>query len=384
MTTRQLGTATVNNGIARTQYTIPGNEQVGDYTLRGTYQQNDTYKEATATAEFKIRIATSITVDNVLANHNETATFTAHVLYENSNTVNTGQVQFKLGGQVIGTANVSGGLATLEYQVPSTVSTGDQITATYTGTSTYGTSTTITPAVIKIRETPSVLVQNVSVNRGDSIAIPITVEDENGDPISTGQMSVYIDNTLIDTVNISSSYTYTAPSNIQAGSHTVKVVYLQNEDYKSVYGTATLTIRAATRIVASNISANAGEQTPLQVTVYDEHNVIVTEGQVTFTGPSGDPANVAVANDGTATTNIEIDSIANDGSTYNYTAVFNQTSNYEASTQVTIVVTVRTRVVITLADVTANRGDIIYLSATVEDNSGNEVDTGTVTYELID
>lgn len=382
----QTENATVVNGVATTTHTVDGNATVGDFTLTGTYQQNNTYKESTNTATFHVRIATTITVDNVLANHQEDATFTAHVLYNNSSPVTGGQVQFKLAGNIIGTANVTGGTATCTYNIPTTIETGDEITATYLGNETYATSLTLTPATITLRTSPSILLQAVSVNRGQTVNVPITVEDQNGDPITTGQLQVYLDNTLLDTINISSNtvYQYTAPNDATVGVHIFKARYVQDNTYKTSESTSNIIVRNPTTISPVNVSANAGGTATLTVNVYDSNNAPVTEGEVTFTAPGGTVTTVAVGNNGAATTTVEIPASTTEGSTIVYTTQFGETNNYTSSSTSNLTITIRIGVVLTVADVTAKVGETVNLVANVEDGQGNAVNTGTVTFVISD
>lgn len=394
MTSKNIGSANVSGGIARTTYTIAGDETVGDFTLTGVYAENDTYKEATGTADFKVRIGTSITVDNVTASHGEFAQFKAYVKYNDVNPVDGGQVQFKLEGTIIGTANVSSGVATLEYEVPSTVENGDAITANYLGNSTYGASATTTDGAIKIRSNPTVTVNSLSINKGDytttNLNYDVIVTDVDSNRITTGTVQLYIDNSLKVTQTTSTNDVFKCSINkrdineLNSGNHTIKAVYVQNDDYNSAEGTATLTVRTPTTIVAPNISANAGGTATLEVTVYDENNVIVTEGQVKFTDPNGQISNIVVGANGKATTTVNIPANTTEGTTLTYTVQYTQTSNYEASTSGNLVITIRKGVVITVNDITANRGDIIQLTANVKDNSNNNVNEGTIIFTVDD
>lgn len=399
MTQKTLATANVSGGIARTSYTIPGNESVGDFTLHGTYQQNNHYKEATDTADFKVRIATTVTVDNVTGNHGESASFTAHVKYDNTSNVNEGQVQFKIENNIIGTANVSNGVATLAYTIPGTVSDGDSITANYLGTSTYGTSATTTAGSVHIRGQVTVTVDAVIANRSDTATLKALVEDSGANAITGGTVEFYIDNTLVGTSSTTGSddkysYDYSVPSNATAGSHTIKAVFQQTGDYVSAYNTANMTVRMPVTVTVADASCNTTGNVVLVATVKDENNSIVTEGQVVFKANAKTVKDAnnqviycTVGNDGTATLTLDTavfySNIA-EGDTFSITAVYPWTDNY-GQTNTTVssaaTLTVRKTPVIVVTDVTANRGDNIYLSAAVTYNSEN-VTEGSVTFTL--
>lgn len=397
MTNKNLGSATVSGGIARTSYTIPSDELVGDFTLNGTYVENNHYKEATATADFKVRIATTVTVGDVTANHGESATFTANVKYDNTLNVNEGQVQFKLGGTIIGTGNVSQGVATCSYTIPQSVEDGTEITANFLGTSTYGASVTTSSATLHVRGTLELALgvetaeNDDSANRGETVVLYLAAFPPEGDTfISSGNVSFYIDNVKVgeDTTANSSgdyegffTYEYTIPSNMSTGSHTLKGVIAQSEDHESAEMTGTLVVRMPTHIVANPVSANAGSTVNIVANIYDENDSIVTEGQATFTDPNNQTSNVSVGSGGTATKSVTVPSNATEGSTIQYTVVYNQNTNYTSATSVTITITVRKTPVLIVSNVTANRGDIIYLSTSVTYGNDN-VNEGTVTYTL--
>lgn len=390
MTTKTLGNASVSGGIARTQYTIPSDELVGDFTLTGTYNQNDNYKEASANADFKVRIATTITVDNVTGNHGESSTFTAHVKYDNTVNVNEGQVQFTLGSTIIGTGNVSNGVATVDYTIPSSVETGTSISANYLGTNTYGTSATLTNGTLKIRTTPTVTVDAVSANRDSTAVLRAYVENSSGTVITTGSVEFYIDDTKVATTNVTNpksdkfEYSYNVPNNATAGTHTIRAVFIQDDDYTTSNGTANLTVRMPTHIVAPAVSGNGGATVNLVASIYDENDAIVTSGQAKFKQNDTVIINgtVSVGNNGTATKQIVIPLSATEGSTIQYTVEYVENNNYTASASVTITVTVRKTPVLVVNDVTANRGDVVYLSASVTDSSDNDVNEGTLTFTL--
>ena len=397
MTNKNLGSATVSGGIARTSYTIPSDELVGDFTLHGTYVENNHYREATDTADFRVRVGTSITVDNVTGNTGESSDFTAHVLAGNS-PVNEGQVQFKLEGSIIGTANVSNGVATLAYTIPGTAGDGDSITANYLGTSTYGTSVTASSGTLHIRSGVTVTVDAVIGNRQGSVTLSCLVEDGTGNPITTTSVEFYIDNTLIgsdstaDATSNKYSTSYTIPSNAVAGVHTIKCVSAQTADHLSAEGTGTLRVRMPVTVTLEDASVNIGGTTTLVAHILDENQAPATSGQGYFyingSSPTSALVSINVDSNGTCTqTGVPCPT----GSTYGVEGATSSIDfawfggdNYESVTRENVVdatLTVRKTPVLIVSDVTANRGDTVYLSTSVTYGNDN-VNEGTVTYTL--
>ena len=394
-----VGPVQVSGGVAKTTYTIPSDVSMGDFYLHGTYNQNEHYKQATDTADFKIRLATTITVNDVLGNHGESSTFTATVKYDTTSNVNEGQVRFTLGSTVIGTANVSNGVATLDYTIPDEVADGTAITANYLGTSTYGASATSTSGTLSIRSedlilnvgvvTPS---NNSSINRGETLEIGVSATENNPPDytiVPNGSVSLYVDNTLIqsnityDSQDNMYLHTYTIPNNMTAGQHTIRAVFAQTSEYTETTATTTFIVRNPTHIVVSNTSGNAGGEATLLATIYDENDAIVTTGQAKFK-QNGSPitdGTVSVGNNGTASKTVTVPSGATEGSTITYTVEYVENDNYTAASATNITITVRKTPVIVVQDVTGNRGDTVYLTAGVT-YGGNNVSEGNVTFTI--
>ena len=390
-----IGPVQVSGGLAQTAYTIPSDVSTGDFYLHGTYNQNEHYKQATDTADFKIRLATNITVNDVLGNHGESSTFTATVKYDTTNNVNEGQVRFTLGSTVIGTANVSNGVATLDYTIPDEVADGTAITANYLGTSTYGASATSTSGTLSIRSEDLILEVeplHSSINRGETLEILISAIENNPpdyDEVTNGSISLYVDNTLIqsnityDSQEEGYFHTYTIPSNMTSGQHTLRAVFAQTSEYTETTATNTFIVRNPTHIVVSNTSGNAGQSATLLATIYDENDTIVTTGQAQFkqNGSLIDNGTVSVGNNGTASKSVTVPSGATEGSTITYTVEYVENDNYTAASATNITITVRKTPVIVVQNVTGNRGDTVYLTAGVT-YGGHTVSEGNVTFTI--
>ena len=235
MTRTEIATATVTDGEARTNYTIPSTIPAGSHRLYGVFQENDTHETATGYNTFEIRIATVTTINNVLASIGETATFTAQVQYNTNQNVDSGTVQFQMGGNNIGTpVNVSNGVARLQYEIPSNTETGTSIKAIFLETNTYAASESADGS-IKIREGTNVTVTNVSGNLDSDITIEADITDSDGDRVNSGRARLYIDGTLngeLQTVTRGKvTFPYHIADNAVLGGHTIKVAYIQNDDY---------------------------------------------------------------------------------------------------------------------------------------------------------
>lgn len=385
MSRQQIGTATVENGVAETTYTIPGDATTGSRILYAVYQQNDDYMLAEGYSTIEIRVPTTITALDVLASHGETATFTAEVKHHTSQNVDEGTVQFQLGGTNIGTpVNVSNGVATLQYEIPSNIENGTAITAIYIETNTYGASTS-EDATLSIRAATNVTVENISANRDTTATITATVTDADGENVTTGQAQLYIDNTIsgepVNVTNGNVTFSYDVANNAVLGGHTIKVAYLQNDTYDPAEGTATLTVRTPTTLTAVNVSGNKGTTVPVTIRVTDPNSSAITSGTVNIIIGGGNAIPVTIGTSGEATTNYDIPENAT--GTIEFTATYVENTNYQESTLLEAgIITIRKGVTIVVDSVKAELGDEITLGASVTDENSNMVNEGTVNYEI--
>lgn len=385
MTRTKIGTANVVDGEASLEWTIPSTMRIGTSNIYGTYIENNTYMSAEAYNTIEVRRATTTTVQNILASVGEQATFTANVKHSTNQNVNEGTVQFQLGGANIGSpVNVSNGVATLQYTIPSNVSSGAEIRAYFLETSTYAASTS-NAGTLTLRKGTNVTVNNISANRGDEITITAQITDSNADPVNTGSAKLLIDNTQVDTQNVNTStgvasFTYNVANNAILGSHVIKIQYQQNDSYDAGEGTGTLTVRTPTTLTAVNVSANAGSTVPVTINVKDQNNTPIPTGTVNITVGSASPVSATVNASGEATIQYQVPQ--NASGTISFNATYVQNNNYQGSTMATEgVITIRKATSVVVDSKKANIGDTINLTATV--TSGQEmVDEGTLDFEV--
>ena len=387
MTKTKIGTAIVTNGEAVYEWTIPSTMPVGTSTIYGTYLENNTYMAGEAYNTLEVRVGTVTTVTNVLASKGETATFTATVKYNTNQNVNEGTVQFQLGSSNIGSpVNVSNGIATLQYTIPTTgVESGATIKAYFLETTNYGASTSNT-ATLTLRGGTNVTVNSISANRGTNATITATITDSNGDPVTTiDKAKLYIDNTYQSEVSAISNagvvtFTYAVANNAIVGSHTIKVQYLQTNTQDAGEGTATLTVRTPTTLSPVNVSANAGSSVPVTIRVVDANNTPIPTGTINITVGEGSPISATVNASGEATITYNVP--ANATGTISFSGVYVEDNNYQGSSTVSNgVITIRQATSVVVDSKKANIGDTINLTATV--TSGQTmVDEGSLDFEV--
>jgi hypothetical protein len=121
----------------------------------------------------------------------------------------------------------------------------------------------------------------------------------------------------------------------------------------------------------------------------DENNAPVTSGRAIF---KLDGAIIKDANQNTITVNVDSNGTirlsglacptgATEGQTYSIVCLYSQNDDYKSAVSTNSTLTVRKTPVLIVSDVTANRGDTIYLSTSVTYNNEN-VTEGTVTFIL--
>jgi hypothetical protein len=141
-------------------------------------------------------------------------------------------------------------------------------------------------------------------------------------------------------------------------------------------------------VTVEDASVNIDGTTTFVAHVLDENNAPATSGSGIFKinmqplkDGNGKVIMVNVDSNGTLTlTGFACPTSATEGRTYTLYAVMNQDDNYMRG-EGTATLTVRKTPVLIVSDVTANRGDTIYLSTSVTYNNEN-VTEGTVTFIL--
>ena len=385
MTRTKIGTATVTDGTATTNYTIPSILTTGEHTLYAIFEETDTHETGTGYNTLMIRYGTSTTINNAIASIGETITLTANVTATDNSTINEGTIQFMVGNSNVGSpVNVSNGTATYNYTVPSNTSDGTIIKAIYIATDNYATSTS-SDGVLSIREDVTVTVNNISANREGTATITATVTDTNDDPVTSGNAQLYIDNVSVGSlVNVDNNgeleFSYSIPNDASYGSHTIKVTYQQNDRYNSEDGTGTLTVRTPVTLTPVNVSANKGGTCTVTIQVKDNNNTAVTSGTVNITvGNSSPVACTVVSGEASTTYNVPADA----SGTISFSASYAQNDNYQSSnTSTNGIITIRKEVTLEVSTANAIVGETITLSSKLTDEDDDPVTSGTVEYEI--
>jgi len=185
----------VTDGTATT--TITSDEEK-NITLTITYKPNtNEYLESTNTTTISIqKPTTQLNITDVNLTAGKTVTLTATLTDQLGNNINGGKVVFKINGKTVKDTNgkivyakVVDGVAQVDYEVPTTYADKElNITATYTGTSTYNKeTTTITRTATKPAPTLTLTPITNDVQSGSTIKIEAKVSTGDN-PITTGKI----------------------------------------------------------------------------------------------------------------------------------------------------------------------------------------------------
>jgi hypothetical protein len=316
---------------------------------------------------------------------------------QSGNVFPTGQVQFVADQgtaqqTVIGSGNLSGGVATTSY---SNLSVGSHtVTATYTGDTNFNGSTgTLSQTVNTAASTTTVTSSENPSNYGDSVTFTATVTGSSGTPTGTVQFAV--DNTNLGSVTLSGGVATTATSSISAGKHTVTATYTPtagSNTYAASSGSLTQTVNKAASSMALSSSLNPSD--------YGES----VQFLASVTGPGGYPTGtVQFTADGT--TNLGSSSLAvvrQVGKTFN-TAAVSSSSLWAGNHTITAsypgddnflgssgtlsggqIVMAQTTTSVSSSENPAYQGDTVTLTATVTDSTGTDRASpmGTVTFAV--
>lgn len=160
---KTIGHANVTKGVAKLKYTVPGNWN-GKYNITVVYGSYENYNSVKKTTTLNVvkSVATKVTINTTSVYNNQTVVLTALVKDSSGNKVNAGKGSFKINGKTIGTVNVTKGVATLKYSIPSSWTGKYNITFVYGGSGKYNSS----------RKTTTLTITKKTTKTSSSITVP--------------------------------------------------------------------------------------------------------------------------------------------------------------------------------------------------------------------
>lgn len=196
-----------------------------------------------------------------------------------------GTVEFLDGSTELGTANLSGGVAT--FTVSSLPAGSDSLVADYLGETGFESSSgSTTQTVGQVATSTTLAASPTSATYGQSVTLTATVSAPNGDPTPTGTVTFTSGGTTLGTASCSNGVATLATTALPAGSDAVTATYGGDTDEAgSTSAPVTVTVAqvaTTTSVTASPSTAFSGQSVTLTATVAPTSGSGTPTGTVTF------------------------------------------------------------------------------------------------------
>ena len=321
---------TNSSGSTTLHYQI--NQDSGNYSVSGLFNGDSNYLSTSNLANLNvIKTPTHISVDPVNNFPGQTVNLVAHILDYYNQSVDNGQVRFTVGNATPVIVNVSSGLATFNWTIPSNWAVGNyNIAAEYLGTGNLTVSNST--GTLTVDRTPV----NVIVNAGSNfyhqyVDIVANITNYYGNPLANKLV-------IFQIAGDSNNYTANTDSNglatlhyqiVQnAGNYNINAMFGGDVDYlNSTNSTILAVTKTPTQLTMNNITSFPGQSVNLAANVYDYYNSSLSNGFVTFK-VNGIMIGTSPVSSGVATlSNWQIPSTWNAGN-YEIIAEYVENNNY--------------------------------------------------------
>ncbi|HLK62359.1 MAG TPA: Ig-like domain-containing protein [Bryobacteraceae bacterium] len=374
-----LGSVTLVNGVASiTTSTLAS----GNHIITAAYAGDANFNASSATLTVTIGTAptnttTSLSASSASVSTTQSLTLTAAV----SPFTATGQVQFRDGGTIIGTATLNVGTASITL---SNLAAGSHtFTATYLGSSSFNSSTS-NPVTVTVTtpngppNTPGTTVTLASAPNpstfGQTVVFQAFVSAVSNTSTPTGTITFNDGSTNLGTVTLTNGSASLSISTLTVGSHTVVATYSGDANFGSATSNGVIQVvnkaPTTTSLNASPTTVNPGQSVQLTAKVAP----VTATGTVTFSDGGTTIATVAVAA-GSASTSATLTG----SGTHSITAAYSGDANFLASSSsatVTVSNTTATTTSLSASPTTISVGQSVTLSASVSPAGA----TGSVTF----
>jgi hypothetical protein len=254
------GTALLSNGAAT--FTT-SSLVVGNHTVVATYNGDDTHKPSNSNSLTQVvkpaPTSTSVTSSLNPSYYTQTVTFTATVTALPPVTgTPTGTVVFYADGVSLGSAPLSGGVATLS--TGSLYIGNHTITASYSGDAIFAASSGTLSQVVKANNTTTSLSSSLNPSyRTQSVTFTATVAPS-GTPLTrppTGSVTFYADGFSLGSATLSGGVATFSTASLAAGSHSITASYSGDSTFAgSSSGTLTQVVNLSNTTTSVTSSLN--------------------------------------------------------------------------------------------------------------------------------
>jgi autotransporter-associated beta strand protein len=352
---------------------------VGSHTVSVSYEGAGLYATSTGILSGSQTVNQASTTTSVSPTPNpsvygQSVTLTANVAATSPGAgTATGTVSFFDGATLLGSASLSGGVATLSTSLLSIGS--HSIMAVYAGDSNFvASSSSPSSQVISQASTISVVVSSdLSSAFGESVTLTATISAvAPGSGTATGTVSYFDGATLLGTATLSSGVATLTTSSFSVGTHSITAVYSGDSNFSgSTSSTISQVIASSastTALITSDNSTDLGEFITLTATV-----TVVSPGTGTPTGDVEFFAGSTSLGIGTLSSGVA-SLITTDlaAGSYDLTAVYLGTAEYASSSSSMVpqtVATAATSLTIIASTSSTTVGNAITFTATLTDGS---------------
>jgi len=308
----------------------------GVYNLTFEADENNVFAGSSYSTTLTInKVNTYIYVSNRTIYVGDTSNIYAYVYANNKDTVNTGQMSFRIDGQLIGTDYVSNNTASIEYPIPSTLSMGKHtLLVTYEGDDNYNTSSK--EATLTLAKTTTTTTLRTWTVDNEKIILNTQTRAYNK-TIDSGNITAYIDDKQVATANvINNTANITLPDNITTDTYyNLRLVYsgtdlLNSSMYEStqfIFNKKNTTVRIYPYLRSNGTITLTGY-------VYSDNYAKVDAGEIIFTINNKIVARANVENNKANTT---YDMSNYDAGNYTLQATYNGSKLFNKSTNSTTV-----------------------------------------------
>ena len=424
MKRKLIGTAEVSNGKAEYLWQIGEGTIPGKRKIHITYVEDDGYIGGEAYEDAYIRTPTNIIMgeENVTVNptvdisNPSTVTLTANInTISSSGRIPEGNVQFQVktendeGFVNVGSpVQVINGTASYDYEIPQTPQTTILAKALFLPNTLYGGCETEVTETIRVRGRVAIEVGDITTNPGVTEMITATVTNINGGEVGTGQVKFFLDDTEISEIPILNTtelrFRYPIPDEIQSGRHELKVVYVENEQFMECVAIAHVDIRTIVIIEATEVYApqtitennviKAQGVAHIPINIRTIGGLAVTEGTIIFEANGETIEKEIDISEDNPTIDYNIPKECTGGQEIPYTLTYVENTNYKGAEGGSSI-HIKFRTILTFDTVecendgeivsvafAGNLGDKVTLTALLEDENGEPINEGEVTFEL--
>jgi len=284
-------------------YTTPA-LTLGQHSITASYSGDDDFLDSAASVLFVTAsdplpaavTTTTLSLTPVNGSVGQTTTLQAHIVAENSDTVDAGSVDFQVDGVSVGSVAVTNGVVTLDW-MPTTDGT-HSVQAVYTGAPGLfhdSTSSTADYFVLpegssKANTVTTVTTTAGTIPAGSTATIAIAVEPQapaTGMP--TGSVQVVMDGGTPVVLGLIDGETSWETSALAVGTHEFVVSYLGDNDFLPSNGSTQVVVEAGagespttTQILASPVPGVAGAPTTFTARVVSPDVPLVNGGTINF------------------------------------------------------------------------------------------------------